>query len=317
LADEERDELLSARYRELSRLEPPARLDDAILAASRRAVHAGPASMRRISWSRRMALPVSLAAVVVLSVMVSVHVNEERPDLVSTAPSAPPAPVPVPAKEAPPAAPASAADSPAAAKPDALKADANVAPPPAVPEARKPVPPVGELQRKAAKQERQKDDFRAAEALRDAQRAEAPREQDAAKPRSFAPDPTPAPAGIGPAPAPSEQRAAIAPATAPPPPSPAAKPAAPVLGESAAGGLAASSGRLRAESRERSDVSQDAATNLAKRNEAETPEKQLERIAELRRDGRHAEADKLFSEFRQRHPAYRIPEEMLEKVRPR
>lgn len=46
----------------------------------------------------------------------------------------------------------------------------------------------------------------------------------------------------------------------------------------------------------------------------ETPEKWLERIAELRRAGKHDEADKALAEFRQRHPGYRISEAMLEKV---
>lgn len=44
------------------------------------------------------------------------------------------------------------------------------------------------------------------------------------------------------------------------------------------------------------------------------PEKLLERIAELRREGRHDEADKALAEFRQRYPEYRISEEMLKKV---
>lgn len=46
----------------------------------------------------------------------------------------------------------------------------------------------------------------------------------------------------------------------------------------------------------------------------EMPEKWLERISEPRRAGRHDEADKALAEFRQRHPDYRIPEAMLEKV---
>ncbi len=45
-----------------------------------------------------------------------------------------------------------------------------------------------------------------------------------------------------------------------------------------------------------------------------TPERLLERIAELRREGRHDEADKALAEFRQRYPEYRISEEMLKKV---
>ena len=45
-----------------------------------------------------------------------------------------------------------------------------------------------------------------------------------------------------------------------------------------------------------------------------SPERLLERIAELRKEGRHNEADQMLAEFRQRYPDYRIPKEMLEKV---
>jgi hypothetical protein len=46
----------------------------------------------------------------------------------------------------------------------------------------------------------------------------------------------------------------------------------------------------------------------------EAPERWLERIAQLRKEGRHEEADKELAEFRKRYPGYRIPEAMLEKV---
>jgi hypothetical protein len=46
----------------------------------------------------------------------------------------------------------------------------------------------------------------------------------------------------------------------------------------------------------------------------ETPEKWLERIARLRQEGRHDEADKALAEFRKRYPDYKIPEATLEKV---
>jgi hypothetical protein len=49
----------------------------------------------------------------------------------------------------------------------------------------------------------------------------------------------------------------------------------------------------------------------------EPPEKWLERIAQLRQQGRHDEADKALAEFRKRYPGYRIPEAMLEKVEKR
>ncbi len=48
--------------------------------------------------------------------------------------------------------------------------------------------------------------------------------------------------------------------------------------------------------------------------QAESPERALERIAELRRQGRHEEADKALKEFRKRYPDYRIAEEMLKKL---
>jgi hypothetical protein len=47
---------------------------------------------------------------------------------------------------------------------------------------------------------------------------------------------------------------------------------------------------------------------------ADSPEAALERVAELRRQGRHDEADKALAEFRRRYPDYRIAEEMLKKV---
>jgi hypothetical protein len=47
------------------------------------------------------------------------------------------------------------------------------------------------------------------------------------------------------------------------------------------------------------------------------PERELERIARLREDGRHAEADKALEEFRRDHPRFRIPDALWERVRPR
>jgi len=45
-----------------------------------------------------------------------------------------------------------------------------------------------------------------------------------------------------------------------------------------------------------------------------SPERLLERIAELRKDGRHEEADKALAEFRQRYPDYPVSDQMLKKV---
>jgi hypothetical protein len=59
----------SERYRELPREEPPRALDDAILAASRRAVH------RRRGWY----VPLAAAAAITLAVAVTLHVQHEKP----------------------------------------------------------------------------------------------------------------------------------------------------------------------------------------------------------------------------------------------
>jgi len=62
---------ISARYRELAREEPPRRVDDAILAAARRA--AAPRA-------RRWYLPLAAAAVLVLAVAVAIQVDRGEPD---------------------------------------------------------------------------------------------------------------------------------------------------------------------------------------------------------------------------------------------
>jgi hypothetical protein len=53
---------------------------------------------------------------------------------------------------------------------------------------------------------------------------------------------------------------------------------------------------------------------LGSLNLDEAPEPWLKRIAELRRQGRHDEADQALAEFRKRYPAYTIAPGMLEKV---
>ena len=68
------------------------------------------------------------------------------------------------------------------------------------------------------------------------------------------------------------------------------------------------------ESRVRSAESGTPARLLGQVAKADSPEAALERIAELRRLGRHDEADKALAEFRRRYPDYRSAEEMLKKV---
>jgi hypothetical protein len=55
----------------------------------------------------------------------------------------------------------------------------------------------------------------------------------------------------------------------------------------------------------------------AKEGDPDPRVKELERIAQLRRDGRHPEADEALQKFRRENPDYRIPEALWERVRPR
>jgi len=94
------DDQLGERYRALGRDEPPHELDAGILAASRRAVRSRP------GW-RRWYLPLSIAAVLVLSVGVTLQLQHEGADLAGQVRA------PAEAGKAPAAAPAapSAADN--------------------------------------------------------------------------------------------------------------------------------------------------------------------------------------------------------------
>jgi len=54
-----------------------------------------------------------------------------------------------------------------------------------------------------------------------------------------------------------------------------------------------------------------------KLEQLETPERWLERIVRLRREGKHEEADRSYAEFRKRYPDYPIPESIRAQVLPR
>jgi TolA-binding protein len=54
--------------------------------------------------------------------------------------------------------------------------------------------------------------------------------------------------------------------------------------------------------------------SAAKAAPADTPERELERIAGLRARGMHDEADKALAEFRKRYPDYKMSAAMLERV---
>ena len=195
---DERDPV-SKHYRELGAEEPPRHIDEAILAASRRAADVHPAPLVPPTGRRRWYFPVAAAAIIMLSVAVTWHMQPARLD------------------------------------PDGYVASA-------------PAPEAIE-EKKAAD-----------ETLLAQRRDAAPRQkletQPAPAAKAFTPDP-------------------------------------------------------RRESR--NEAVRDARTDraLGKISEVEPPEKWLERIAELRRQGQHDEADKALEEFRKRYPGHKIPETVL------
>lgn len=117
---EPRDRELSRIYRDADAPEPPQRIDDAILAASRRAAGAGPRSART-GLARRWHMPAALAATVILTVTLTLMVLEQpsEPETMRSVPvlrePAAPAPAQSPSAESRPAAPVPAKPMPKAA----------------------------------------------------------------------------------------------------------------------------------------------------------------------------------------------------------
>jgi hypothetical protein len=294
---------VTAAYRDLGAEEPPRALDEAILAASRNPL----AGWRRPAkpWAQRWAVPLSLAAVVVLSVTVTLRIQHEAPELPSVAQQQKPAVVAEAAREgaaplklkpesqikprvraerpdAPRAEPKAFADAPAAAAGPATSGRAAVSPESAAARndaarmeaARKDL---AEVRRELARSAESGSSGSALSQIeertsRDAEAAARAPQAGALLAKRRADQPA--------------QEAASAPAAAPPAPQAAAKPApAPVAK------LAVASGQA-----------------------ADTPEREFERIAQLRAEGRHEEADKAFLDFRRRYPNFRITEEMLRRV---
>ena len=286
---DERDPGVSAAYRALGAEEPPHALDEAILAAARR-----PSK----TWTQRWALPLSLAAVVLLSVTVTLQMQLEQPGIDGLQ-------APRPAQEArvqePPqtlklkaeeqlklaakpqarqetrrAEPKAFADASADRAPRAAAgssvAQAPAAPPPAAASgnlASRGDSGSGAESRYGDSALRREED----RVARDAEAAARAPQAAAALAKRNAPEPAVAPKPAPPARAISESA-----------PKPAAEQPAKMAGPPA--------GKVA----------------------AETPEQEFERIAQLRREGRNDEADRAFLEFRRRYPDFRITEEMLRRV---
>jgi hypothetical protein len=250
-------------------------VDAAILAASRRAVGAGPRGSR---W----AVPVSLAAVLVLGIGVVLNIQREQPGIETPAPASEYA-LPQLKEEVPAAAPPPAAASAPA------EADSAAPQPRLSKEQRAPAP----KPRATPPAENRAD----AMALRDAAPARA---QEAA--------PAQAPAS----PPPVAALRAEAPSAAPQAPAPqaATRAAPPQAAMQAAPPPAAAPEAFRAK-RGATDAREERAAPQDPR------EAELERIARLRADGRHDEADKALETFRRANPQYRIPDAVWERVKPR
>ena len=130
--------------------------------------------------------------------------------------------------------------------------------------------------------------------------------QPAPEEKRFAPDPPRSQAPV----------AASLPETAP---APAALAPAGNAAPPAAAGAAASADAVRvapqAARRAKSELAREATTQEKAMSEAlDTPERRLDRIADLRAKGLHEEADRALAGFRRAYPAYRLTEEWLRKV---
>src|SRR5688500_18217909 len=218
------DRDISRHYRELPREEPPRHLDDAIRAAARRAVGTRPAPLVVPTGRQRWYFPLAAAAVIVLAVAVTMHVEREQPgEEIATAPAA-------------------TAEKPKLEQPRSEPQ----------PERRRKTESPPELQK--------------------------------------APEPVP---------------------TLPPAPPPVAAQEPTSVAGAAARPAPKANAQLRRFDEDARGVPSRSASAL------QSPEQWLQGIADLRKQGRHDEADRSLAEFRKRHPSYQIPEVMLEKVEKR
>jgi hypothetical protein len=263
----EHDPQLAALYRAGADAAPPAHLDDAIRAAARREVAAGP----RRAGIRRWTVPVSLAAVIVLSVSVVTMMREQGADRLESmvlppVETAPPAPAATRQEEARPPAIAVPEMSKKPTKPETPAPRRSPAPPLAAPAPAEPVapapqvyaPPAAAMERGAAA---------AGSESRAKAAADMAREESAARRDSAAPRPL--------------LRSVPAPMAA----------------DAASAGVAAQS-------------AVPAGSLLWQDLVREPPEKWLQRIAELRRAGKTVDADTLVAEFRRRFPDELMPENL-------
>jgi len=280
--DAERDPRLDRLYREAAREAPPAHLDAAILAAARREAGARPRSVS--STLRRWHVPVSIAAVVIVSASLVVLVREEGGEQIVQAPVST---VVLPAEQ--PAGPAT-----------------QPAPTTAIGEAEQPRAAAPAPRRRESRDDAK--DPAGLSKLEDSARPDtgAPKMSGtgiAAKPEPAA---TPLPQPFMASPRAAEERAAPTPADA-------------VTAGRMAGAPAATSEPLVARSAEDAPRAKAMARAIQSKPpeqdrqpvwhgfDKEPPQKWLDRIEELKRQGRAAEAEEMRSEFKRRFPAHPLP----------
>ena len=307
----ESDDRLRRSYRDLAREEPPPALDAAILAAAR--------ASARPRARNRWAGPLSIAAVLVLGLGISLRMQVEQPGIETSLPSSP-----APSEySAPPSADVASSETAAKeAQPQVKSKDIAsekiVAKESAAPQESPGVKlsrttPAEEQRREATGRTREQDSPPLA--MLEKKRNEPPVVESArveAKPFADAPAPAQSPPQAQASPSTPPPAAAAAPAPRESPPIGASMPAARAPAPANLGASAVSPAPLRAKREAAAAVAQDAA-----KPDADDRITELERIARLRADGREAEADKALEEFRRRNPDYRIPEARWERVRRR
>jgi hypothetical protein len=283
-----RDPALDRLYREAGDEGPPAHLDAAILAAAHREVGARPRA--RPGMLRRWQVPVSIAAVVVLSVSLVTLVREEggeqfvqptpssRPEVQSAAELARSAPAPAEAER-----PRPSLSAPAPVGAVGSRRDEPAAPAATGSLARDALGEVGPASTQQGAGAMSQPDAAARPPAQPFRDPAAPAERRSVERQAAA-----AEDAVAPASAPASAGRNAAPAAAP-----AAKP---------------SSSRLMAsEMRKEAAAAADARPPVWQGYENAPPEKWLERIAELRRQERGADAEAMLAEFRRRFPVHPVP----------
>ncbi len=238
-------------------------------------------ALAKSSASRRWAAPVSIAAVLVLAFGVTLRMQQEKPGVESPdVYSSPPAGATVATPATEPA-PLKQEAAPAQPLRDALRQQPEKKV--VVPAAKPDVVALPQPKLKAAAPAQAQAFEEGARQRRDESRVESDQKDLLQK----------------------EAQANVreAPASAP---MPAAPPAAAAAGALSSRAAPAAEMRLKREAH-----AADAQVAI------DEPTRELEAIAKLRVEGRQEEADKALAEFRRKHPDYRIPDAMWERVKPR